>query len=1374
MAEAAKLQIVIEAKDQTKGAFSSVNSEITKFGASAGKVGGALNTMATAVVATAAVVGGGLVAGLAGAVKTSTDFSHAMSEVSAAVDDGGASMQQLSGLALDLGKDTQLAGVDATEAAAAIAELARGGVSVGDLMGGAAKGGLLLFSAGASSVEAATGVAVKAMTTFNLTGAEVPHIADLIAAGANKSATSVDELGQAFNQSASVAANAGLSIETLTGTLAFLAQRGIEGSDAGTSLKTALLALQAPTDVAATTMKELGINVRDAQGNMLPFADIAQILQDKLGGLSAAQRDAALKTIFGNDAIRVGIALMEGGGSAITDWTAKVNDAGYAARIGATKNNDLFGSFEQLKATIQTAAIEVGQRLEPALRRLTDAGSDLINNFLKNPAVQAGLDKFAANASKAIDDIVTKLKDPAFQQQMKDWAQAALDTGRAIADLAGTLKDVLGPPLQAAVGWFNDLDASGKKNVVTFGLLTVAAIKLVGPITSLVSVMGELYTAGAAIAPILLAIATSPFVAAIAAGGAAVAAATVVVAGAVAVGTKYRDLTGETTKIAHDNAVAWDAAAFAIEHGATATGTAIGQFEQYIQANRITITSTEDLVNAWNGFLGMLQANQLGIQGLTRAQTTLQAGLDGTNRVLGEGMLGGLGYSQVIGGMTTSANALAGAMNATVAPFEAAQAGMAAYALALQDTNGVLTPLQEAAGQANLHIAELNVQLQNAVGATNAAAMAMAIAEQDTGEFGTQVGLLRNQVLGLTQSYLDHNAALAGLNSENGRLGGYLQTLQAQWDALNKATDNGKNVTAEQRAEYERLAPAIQYLNATMGTNEQGIVSNTLALVDLDQKLKAAGVSMGTASDVAMKAYSTALAQGKSDAEALTIAIQAAGGSAATAGGKIDGTGVAAAASAVKMATGAIAAKKLELGMKDIPGTVQTTVTTPGLDDATIGVRLLQTAINDVPPSFTVTATVDISGALASIDTLNNNMPHSPAKEGPFRTLPNWQALFESWGPALDAAITQFEAWGNDVAKKGAETVSSVSKAITDALGASTLLAKVDVSAGPTGDQIGWFAHLADSLISALASIAARFDTEGLKAVGDISDTLGKMGSGIKGALDGLGALASYDFAALSPNGETLGWFGHLMSSLIITLQNVATEVGSDGIAAAKEVAEGASSIGSAVKSTLEGLKALAEYDFTKGSPDGSAMGWFTFLMRSLVQNFAEAAQTVGSEGMAQATVFAQSVADVVAAGKAALDLFTQLIEFKDKPTEALQAVWKGLEGALSAMGDLVARSDALKNAAHDYLANMQEAARLVLQAQSIGNGMGATAPTLVLAPSGFGSGGGWDSSKGGGGGGSAERPVVVNMYGNAYGFSDFNDAVVGAVDQGTRQGRFD
>jgi TP901 family phage tail tape measure protein len=93
-------------------------------------------------------------------------------------------------------------------------------------------------------------IAATALTQFKLEGSDIPHVADLLAAGAGKAQGSVDDLSQALNQGGLVASQAGQSIEDTTGVLAAFAAAGLIGSDAGTSLKTALIALEKPSTAA--------------------------------------------------------------------------------------------------------------------------------------------------------------------------------------------------------------------------------------------------------------------------------------------------------------------------------------------------------------------------------------------------------------------------------------------------------------------------------------------------------------------------------------------------------------------------------------------------------------------------------------------------------------------------------------------------------------------------------------------------------------------------------------------------------------------------------------------------------------------------------------------------------------------------------------------------------------------------------------------------------------------------------------------------------------------------------------------------------------------------------------------------------------------
>ena len=145
---------------------------------------------------------------------------------------------------------------------------------------------------------------------------------------ANKSATDVGDLQQAIAQVGTVASQFGLTLEDTAGALALFADAGLKGSDAGTSLKTALTAMLAPTSTGAQKMRELGLTFRDAQGHFVGLATAADQLRAALGPLTQAQRDAALAAIFGQDAIRVGAILYKQGGAAVTEYTAAVNASG--------------------------------------------------------------------------------------------------------------------------------------------------------------------------------------------------------------------------------------------------------------------------------------------------------------------------------------------------------------------------------------------------------------------------------------------------------------------------------------------------------------------------------------------------------------------------------------------------------------------------------------------------------------------------------------------------------------------------------------------------------------------------------------------------------------------------------------------------------------------------------------------------------------------------------------------------------------------------------------------------------------------------------------------------------------------------------------
>ena len=334
------------------------------------------------------------------AIKMAADFDASMSTVQANTGASADEMNQLRQAAIDAGADTIYS---ATESADAINELGKAGLSTSDILSGGLSGALNLAASDGMAVGDAAELMATTLKQFNLTGAESTQVADALAAGAGKAVGSAHDLGLALNQAGMVSHSFGISMQETAGTLAAFAKSGMIGSDAGTSLKTMLINLANPSTKAANTMKELGINAYDAQGNFIGLSGLAGQLRDKMSGLSQEQRNQALATIFGSDAIRAANVLYEQGAEGIDDWTKKVSDSGYAAEQAAARNNNLKGDLENLSGSFESLMISLGEGGQGPLRSLVQMLDTLVDGFSLLPApVQQGIVLFTALAGGSV------------------------------------------------------------------------------------------------------------------------------------------------------------------------------------------------------------------------------------------------------------------------------------------------------------------------------------------------------------------------------------------------------------------------------------------------------------------------------------------------------------------------------------------------------------------------------------------------------------------------------------------------------------------------------------------------------------------------------------------------------------------------------------------------------------------------------------------------------------------------------------------------------------------------------------------------------------------------------------------------------------
>ena len=414
MSVAATLQILVSADTrQAVASLSRVDAATKKTAAQAQATGGAMQSAFGGRSGMAVKAGAAAVAyGLYKSVQAGMKFEDQMSSLQAVSGASGAQMDKFSQQALDLGKASVFS---ASEVAGAQTELAKGGLKTKQILGGALPAALNLAAAGELDLAQAASTTVNAMNLFGLSGKESAQVADMLATAANTTTADVSDFAMALTQGGSAAKQVGYSLNDTVTVLEALAEAGIKNSDAGTSMKTALLQLVAPTEKQAALAKQLGLEFQTQAGEMKNPIQLAKELQGALGGMSRAQRAATLKTLAGTDGFRTLAALYDLGAKKARNLQQANTEVGTAAETAAKKTDNLSGDLERLSGTLETKGIEFSKDLIPGLRTMVqtldkglqnvDIGADLKRAF-GNPIAlgQQFGNQFASGFGASITD----------------------------------------------------------------------------------------------------------------------------------------------------------------------------------------------------------------------------------------------------------------------------------------------------------------------------------------------------------------------------------------------------------------------------------------------------------------------------------------------------------------------------------------------------------------------------------------------------------------------------------------------------------------------------------------------------------------------------------------------------------------------------------------------------------------------------------------------------------------------------------------------------------------------------------------------------------------------------------------------------------
>ena len=152
-----------------------------------------------------------------------------------------------------------------------------------------------LAAAGDMDLAYASDLVTDSMAALNMETSQLDNYIDEMTKTAQKSNTSVSQLGEATLVCAGAVSMAEMSLETMNGELGVLANNGIKGAEGGTHLRNVILSLAAPTDVASNTIESLGLQVADSSGNMRDLNNILIDLNSALDGMSSTEKTQTIK-----------------------------------------------------------------------------------------------------------------------------------------------------------------------------------------------------------------------------------------------------------------------------------------------------------------------------------------------------------------------------------------------------------------------------------------------------------------------------------------------------------------------------------------------------------------------------------------------------------------------------------------------------------------------------------------------------------------------------------------------------------------------------------------------------------------------------------------------------------------------------------------------------------------------------------------------------------------------------------------------------------------------------------------------------------------------------------------------------------------------
>lgn len=372
-------------------------------------------------------------------VSVGSSFEASMSQVAATmgITSAAAEFKTLSDAAKEMGESTKFS---ASQAGEALNYLALAGYDAEKAVS-ALPTVLNVAAAGGMELADASDMITDAMSALGLETSQMANFADKLAVTAQKSNTSVAQLGSAILTVGGTAKQLAGGVTEMNTALGLLADNGIKGAEGGTALRNIILSLTAPTNTAAKAIDALGLQVYDAQGKMRSLQDIIADFNDILNNMETdAERNQALNDVFNKVDLKSVNALL---GTSAERWDELSgyidNCTGSAEQMAKTMDDNLKGDLTIMQSALEGLGIAAYEKFQSPMRSAVQSVTEEIGKLttsVTDGKLSDSIDKISAGFSKLAGTAISFVGNTLIP---------TLITGlETIVDHANALKAILG------------------------------------------------------------------------------------------------------------------------------------------------------------------------------------------------------------------------------------------------------------------------------------------------------------------------------------------------------------------------------------------------------------------------------------------------------------------------------------------------------------------------------------------------------------------------------------------------------------------------------------------------------------------------------------------------------------------------------------------------------------------------------------------------------------------------------------------------------------------------------------------------------------------------------------------------------------------